>query len=172
MASLAAAASAIAAVAVLAFAGFRAGDHPADATVTAVLRTVPYPDGSQRMVSATVRNPGSVPVLVGLSVYRSRVPAWLGGGMSVTVPHWTGRRRYLPGAHATVGVVGPGDGACWSVPAPASGRHCHMVAVIGQSGGRLRVITLPVAPGPPSAAATAGSMRPDPLSWLDDSQGV
>jgi hypothetical protein len=175
MASLIAAASVIAVATALAVAGFRAGDRPEYATVTAVLRNVPHPDGYQRVAGATVRNPGSAPVLVGLSVYRSRVPAWLGAGMTVTVPHRTGRRRYRPGAQATVGVVGPGESACWPVPvpgpAPAPGRRFHLAAIIGQSGRRLRVITLPVSPDSPSAAATAGSTRPDPLSWLDDSRG-
>jgi hypothetical protein len=182
MASLIAAASVMAAATAVVIAGFRSGDRPGDATVTAALRSVPHPDGYQHVVRAAVRNPGSVPVLVGLSVYRSRVPAWLGAGMTVTVPRRTGRRRYLPGAQHTVGVVEPGESVCWPVPAPgpalasapasAAGRRCHLVAVIGQSGRRLRVITLPVTPDSAMAAAAAGSMPPDPLSWLDDSRGA
>jgi hypothetical protein len=168
MVSLVAVTLVMAAAIALALAGFRAGDRPGDATVTAVLDDVPHPDGPQRVVVATVRNPGPVPVLVGLSVHRRRVPGWLGAGMSVTVPRRTRRPRYRPGVQATVGVVGPGESACWSVPAPRSGRHCHLVAVIGQSGRRLRVVTLPVSLAPARSAARGGGASTDPLSWLDD----
>jgi hypothetical protein len=170
MASLAAAAAVMAVTVILASSGFRAGDRPGDATVTAVLGSVPHPDGRQRAVIATVRNPGSVPILVGLSVHRSRLPGWLGAGMSVAVPRRTGRRRHLPGGQATLGVVGAADSAYWPIPAPAAGRRCRLVAVIGQSGGRLRVISLPVAPEPAgTAAANRGGMRPDPFPPLDRS---
>jgi hypothetical protein len=150
-------------------AGIRAGDQPGDATVAAAAGTVPAPDGPQRVVLATIRNPGQAPVLAGLTAYPSRLPGWLSAGMDVTVPHRTARRRYGPGTQQTVGVVGPGETACWPVPMPARGRTCHLVAVIGQSGARLRVIRLRVEPGPVPGAAPASGARTGPLSWLGDS---
>ncbi|HEY4464422.1 MAG TPA: hypothetical protein VGN41_17280 [Streptosporangiaceae bacterium] len=168
LAAVLAAALAMAGVIALALAGFRDGDRPDDATVTAVLKSVPHPDGPQRIVIATVRNPGAVPVLAGLSARRSRVPGWLGAGLSVTVPRRTRRRRYGPQAQATVGVVGPGDSAHWAVPVPGAGRRCDLIAVIGQSGGRLRVIRLPVATHAPGMAAARGGAGTGSRPWLGD----
>jgi hypothetical protein len=153
----------------LAMSGFRAGDRPGDATVTAALEWVPHPDGPRRVVVAAVRNSGPGAVLAGLSAHRSRAPGWLGAGMTVTVPHCTGRARYGPGAQVTLGVVGPGETGHWPVPAPGRGGRggrCHLVAVIGQAGGRLRVIRLPVAPAGTGTAARITGWRP----WLDDGQ--
>lgn len=156
----------VAAVTGLAMAGFRAGDRPGDATVTAALEWVSHPDGPRRVVVAAVRNPGPQAVLAGLSAHRSRVPGWLGAGMTVTVPHRTRRARYRPGAQVTLGVVGAGETGHWPVPAPGRGGRCHLVAVIGQAGGRLRVIRLPVAPAGTGTAARSTGGRP----WLDDGQ--
>ena len=50
-------------VAVLAFLGFRGGDHPGDAMLE-----LGEPDGHRAVVKASVVNPSKVPVLVGLSV--------------------------------------------------------------------------------------------------------
>jgi hypothetical protein len=126
-------------------AGFRSGDRPDDARITAVLRDAGQPDEPRPVVVATVRNPSRTPVLAGLSVRRARVPEWLGGGLNVTVPRRTGRRAYRPSAYPTVGIV-PGDATVrFTVPVPAAARRYRLTAAVGQAGGRLRVYRVHVA---------------------------
>jgi hypothetical protein len=110
-------------------------------------------------------------------VRRSHVPALFAPQMTVTVPFRTRVPRYRAGRQATVGVVGAGETARWSLPAPP-GRRARLVAVAGQSARRLRVVTLRVTTPPVDnlpvpldrAAAAARSSAPDPdrLTWLDD----
>jgi hypothetical protein len=122
--------------------GDRSGDRPADARVTAVLRGADQPDEPRPIVIATVRNPSAVPVLVGLSARRTRVPELLAGRMTVTVARRTARRRYRPGAHATVGVVPAAATARFTVPVDVNARRCLLAVSVGQAGGRLRVYRL------------------------------
>ena len=154
--------------------GLRDGDRPLDATVQAApARTGPggagpagagHPEGAPRSVLAWVHNPGPVPVLVGLSVGRSRRPGWLSPPLQARVPLRTGHPRFGPQAQPVVGVVAPGESEGWAVTAPARGRRGRLVAVIGQADGRLRVITLPVslatAPAVPARAASQPGGRP------------
>jgi len=125
-------------------AGLRAGDRPGDVRVTAAAGVIVQPDGSWPAVLATVCNPGTAPVLVGLSVRRRRLPGWLDEGTSVAVPRRTARRRFRADRQALSGVVGAGDTAEWAVPRPRDARRVRLVAVIGQADRRLRVLALPV----------------------------
>lgn len=134
----------LAALYACAAAGFRNGDQPDDAWVTARLRDAGQPDEPRPVVAATVRNPSPVPVLAGLSVRRAIVPGWLAGGHNVTVPRRTARRRLRPGRYATVGIVPPYGHARFTVPVPASARRYLLTAAIGQAGGRLRLHRVPV----------------------------
>ena len=130
-----------------AVAGFRSGDRSGDARVTAVLREAGQPDEPRPVVVATVRNSSGTPVLAGLSVRRARVPQWLGGSLSATVPRWTSRRAYRPAAYPTVGIV-PGDTTVrFMVPVHKAARAYQLTAAVGQAGGRLRVYRLYLAGG-------------------------
>lgn len=144
-------------------AGIRAGDRPGDATVSAEIGNAEQPDGRYSVVIATVRNPGGMPVLAGLSVRRRGLLTGLDGGPRVTVPRRTTRARLLAGQQSVVGVAGPGETARWAVPVPAATRgRLQLVAVLGQAG-RLRVIRLRVR-GPvrwmPAGAAAARQPQP------------
>src|SRR5689334_5054463 len=137
----------------LAAAGMRAGDRPGDAAVGAVLGPGPRP-----VIIATVRNPADVPLVAGLTVRRQLLPGLLDPGLTVRVPRRTTRRKFLAGEQDTVGVVPAGGQAEFRMTAPApltrtgltrtgragTGRRYRLTAVIGQAGGRLRVIGVPV----------------------------
>jgi hypothetical protein len=145
--------------------GVRNGDLPGDAWVSARVSGAGQPDEPRPVVVATVRNPSAAPVLAGLSVRRKRLPDLFTGGMTVTVPRRTARRKFRAGSHATVGVIPAGASVQFAVPVRASARRYLMTAVVGQAGGRLRVYRLSVA-GPRS-----GATRPvPPLNHLDDSR--
>ncbi len=132
------------------WAGLRAGDRPGDITVSVAMGTAAQPDGCRPVAVAAVHNPGPAAVLVGLSVRATRVPAWLDGGLAVSVPARTTRASLRPGRQDVLGVAEAGARARWSVPAPRPGRRCRLTVVAGQAGGRLRVIRLPV-PATPAA---------------------
>lgn len=134
-------------------AGSRAGDRHGDVTVSAVMGSAAQADGRLPVIVATVRNPGDAPVLVGLSARRRRLPAWFDAGMSVSAPRRTARRRLSASRQKVVGVAGAGDTALFHVPVPPRSRRCELVAVVGQSGSRLRVMSLPVAPTPAAPAS-------------------
>jgi hypothetical protein len=148
----------------LVVAGLRAGDHPGDAAVAAVLVPGPRP-----VIAAAVRNPGDVPLLAGLTVRRQRLPGWLDAGHTVRVPRRTARRKFLPGAQDTVGVVPAGGQAQFRVAASGGGlaarRRYRLTAVVGQAGGRLRVIGVPVVSRGP---AGAGRPAPAARAWDRD----
>jgi hypothetical protein len=148
-------------------AGLRAGDHPGDASVAAVLGPGPRP-----VIIATVRNPGDVPLMAGLTVRRQPLPGLLDPGLTVRVPRRTARRKFLAGAQDTVGVVPAGGQAEFRLTAPALlartgpariGRRYRLTAVVGQAGGRLRVIGVPVVSG-----GRAGAGRPAPAARAGD----
>jgi hypothetical protein len=124
----------------LVIAGFRNGDRPGDAAVTAELAVARQPDGLQPVILATVANRSAVPLLVGLHA-RGGLTA---GSSTVRVPRRTRARRYRAGAQDTVGVVPGWESAIFRVPVRAGSRRYRLTAVIGQSEGRLRVLTIPV----------------------------
>lgn len=124
-----AAAGALAALCRLAAAGFRNGDRPGDALVTAVPAT--------RAVA--VRNPSGTPVIVGLTARPARLPAWLAAPHDVSVPRRTLRGKFAPGRQDCVGVVPAGGAAEFSAPARSPTRRAVLTVAVGQEGGRLRV---------------------------------
>jgi hypothetical protein len=138
-------AAAVALLCWLLIAGLRNGDRPGDAAVTATLAMARQPDGARPVILATVANRSAAPVLVGLRA-RGSLTA---GALKVRVPWRTLARRYRAGEHDTVGVVLGWESAVFRVPvrAPvgAGGRRYRLTAIIGQSGRRLRVLTVPVA---------------------------
>jgi hypothetical protein len=127
----------------LALDGFRNGDRPLDAVVTAQLQQSAQPDESRPVVIAEVRNPSESAVLVGLAARRSRVPGWLGRG-SVGVPRWTARRALPADRYPVVGVVPACGRTRLAVPVTATGERYRLTAAVGQAGGRLRVHRLMV----------------------------
>ena len=89
--------------ALLAVVGFRNGDRPDDARVTAVTVT-DHPDDGTAEVAVTIANSGGSPVLIGLSPRRPGLP---GCGMRATTPFWTIRRRYCADKQVTMGALPP-----------------------------------------------------------------
>jgi hypothetical protein len=147
----------------LAAEGFRLGDRPDDARITAVLRDAWQPDVERPVVAVTVRNPSGAPVLTGMSVraglpfrYRllsawARLPAAAPKSasfpVSVFVPRRTARRRFRPAVFDTVGVVPPGADVQLTVPVPQEAHGYMLTAVIGQRDRRLRVHRIALAQG-------------------------
>jgi len=135
--------------------GMRRGDRPGDVTISVVMSRFQHPEMRCPAAVVTMRNPGPVPVLVGLTARRSWVPSWLRPEpLIVRAPRLTNRRWLKPGRQAIVGVLAAGDAARWLVPVPRGGMTRRMVAVIGQAGGRLRVLARliePVVPAPLAA---------------------
>lgn len=155
--SLAAAIISLAGLCWLAAQGFRIGDRPDDARVTARLRESGQPDATRPVVAVTVRNPSGTAVLAAMSV-RPRPPlrllpepirpsspagapvaAGVSVPVSVSVPRWTARRRFRAARYDTVGVVPAGADARFTVPVPAEARGYALTAVVGQREQRLRV---------------------------------
>jgi hypothetical protein len=128
----------------LAAAGFRSGDRPGDARVSAVLRAATAP--GERSVTATVHNPSGTPVLAALQVRRAVFPAWVAGAGSAWVPRWTTRRKFRPDRYDAVGVVSPGRAADFTFFTPPRARRCLLTVVVGQEGGRLRASRLRLGP--------------------------
>jgi len=124
--------------------GLRNGDRPADATVRAVLRDAGQPDEPRPVILAAIGNPSATPVLAGLEARKARTPYRLSGGLNVTVPHRTGRRKFRPSAYATVGIVPGGTTVSFTVPVRGSARRYLLTAAVGQAGGRLRLYRLHV----------------------------
>jgi hypothetical protein len=127
----------------LAIEGFRNGDQPLDVTVSAELRNSGQPDESRPVVIAELSNPSGTPALAGLTAKPARVLACT-TGRNVTVPRRTARYGLRALRYETVGVVPAGGTVRFAVPVSARRRRYRLVAVIGQSGGRLRVHALGV----------------------------
>jgi hypothetical protein len=123
--------------------GSRAGDRREDARVTAWLCPASQPDQNRPAVRVRVRNPAGGVVIAGFSVRRQRVPDWLSGGTSVSVPLRTARRRFRAAAHDVIGVVPAGGTAEFTVPPRTDARWYRLTAVLGQDAGRLRVFRMP-----------------------------
>jgi hypothetical protein len=117
-----------------------AAPGPGDATVTAVCTLVDYPEVGTTTVSVGIVNPGDMPVLIGLSLRRQ---GWPGRGTRTMVPSLTCRRRYLAARQAMVGVV-PAHSADRLSVVVAARRRCRLDVIVGQSDGRLWVISVPV----------------------------
>lgn len=136
--------------------GFRNGDCPGDATVSAVLRDAGQPDEPRPVIVATVANPAGVPVVVALSARPRRLPAriaWL-APLTITAPRWTARRKFGPTGFGTVGVVPAWGSVRCTVPVPAAGPGYLPTAAIGEPAGRLRLHRLRVAGDRVTARAT------------------
>jgi hypothetical protein len=150
--------------------GFRDGDRPADATVSAVLRASGQPDEPRPVIVATVVNPSGTPVLAGLSACPGRLdrlPAWLATSLAgaahpltVTVPRRTARAKFRPGTYATVGVVPASGTVRFPVPVDRAARRYVLTAVIGQSAGRLCLHRLPVAGAGNAVSAPSAVFSP------------
>jgi len=118
--------------------GYRQGDRPLDARVSASLRDAGQPDEPRPVIIAAVDNPSGTAVMVGLAARPSRIPALLSPG-GISVPALTSRRGLRASAYDTVGVVPARGTARFTVPVTTTGRRYRLVAAIGQSGGRLRL---------------------------------
>ncbi|HUN31883.1 MAG TPA: hypothetical protein VMU95_07665 [Trebonia sp.] len=129
---------ALAGLAWLVRAGFRQGDRPLDAKISAQLQDAGQPDEPRPVIAAAVDNPSGAAVMVGLAARPSRIPALLSPG-GISVPTLTSRRALRAGAYETVGVVPAYGTARFTVPVTATGSRYRLVAAIGQSGGRLRL---------------------------------
>jgi hypothetical protein len=126
----------LAAVYCLAAAGFRNGDRPGDALVSAVPATA----------TVAVRNPSGTPVLVGLTARAAFLPGWLSSPHDVSVPRWTLRGKFDPSRYDCVGVVPVGGAAEFAVPFPPAARRAVLTVAVGQEGGRLRAHRLRLGP--------------------------
>jgi len=124
--------------------------RPGDAIVTDMVTALDWPNDGEAAILLAIANPGPVPVLVGLLPRRQLLP---GGRRRITVDGRTTRPRYLASAQAAVAAVPGGETGRLSVPITCA-RRCRLVIMIGQSDGRLQVISAPVAVAPRS-----------PLGW-------
>lgn len=115
--------------------------RPGDAAVTAVLTVADYPDGSIGEVTVVIANPDAAPVLVGVTPRRR---GWPGRGQRTTIASRTTRRRYRADRQATVSAVPPKAITSIPVRIAADFHRCRLVIVVGQSGGRLRVTSVPI----------------------------
>ena len=130
----------------LAAAGFRNGDRPGDARVSARLVTRPRADEVRPLIVATVRNPSGAPALGALRVRPALLPAWLAGAHGARVPRRTAGRAFRPGRYGAVGVVPPGGAAELAAPVPVRARRYLLTVAVGEEGGRLRVYRLRLGP--------------------------
>lgn len=131
-----AAAGVLAALGWLAAAGFRNGDLPGDALVSAV-------PGAPAVL---IRNPSDAPVIAGLAVRPALLPGWPGAPHEVSVPRRTARARFGPQRYECFVVPAGGAVSCAvpSLPGRAPGRagrprRVVLTVLAGQQGGRLRV---------------------------------
>jgi hypothetical protein len=137
--------------------------RPGDASVTAVSPIVDRPGDGQTVVTAAIANPGSAPVLVGLSLRRKLLP---GGRTRTAAARRTGRRRYHASRHTVVAAVPGGAISRLSIPVPDRRRRYRLVAVIGQLDGRLCVVSVPVTiPWPSVAVVPHATARQQPFPW-------
>jgi hypothetical protein len=129
-------------------AGFRNGDRPTDARVTAVFGAG-APGRPRPVVVAVISNPAGTPVLAALRARRALLPGWLADPHVVGVPRWTVRRTFRASQYRVVGVVPAGAAVEFPVPVAAPAlRGALLTVAVGQEGGRLRVHTLRVAGTP------------------------
>jgi hypothetical protein len=96
-------------------------------------------------VIVSIANPGTLPVLVGLTVRRQRCPGWLGLRHRTRVARRTVARRYRADRHRIIGIVPANAASVLAVPFSANRGRQRVVAIIGQSDHRLRVISTTIA---------------------------
>jgi hypothetical protein len=118
-----------------------AWSRPGDATVGMVVTVADRPSDGRTAFSVEIANPGSVPVLAGLSLRRALLP---GGWKTVSVARRTTRPHYQPDRQATVAVVPPESVSLVSVLVPSDHPRYRLAIMLGQSDGRLHVIRAPV----------------------------
>lgn len=123
-------------------------ERPDDATVTAVFTIADRPSDGQTVVAVVIANPGRVPVLAGLSLRRALLP---GRYTRATTGSRTTRRRYQAARHEVVAAVPDDAISRICVPVPGTRSRYRLVVVIGQSDGRLRIISAPVTIALPGA---------------------
>jgi len=104
-----------------------------------VLRPSGQPGEERPVAVVTVLNRGAAPVLVAVTVRRTRLPGWLAEPVNVSVPRRTARRAFRPEGYPTVGVVAGGECADLTAPVRANARRYLLTILVGQAGGRLRV---------------------------------
>jgi hypothetical protein len=137
--------------------------RPGDASVTAVSPIVDRPGDGQTVVTAAIANPGSAPVLVGLSLRRKLLP---GGRTRTIAARRTASRRYHASRQTVVAAVPDGAISRLSVPVPDRHRRYRLVAVIGQLDGRLSVVSVPVTiPWPNFAVVPYVTTREQLFPW-------
>ena len=143
---------ALAAVAALIPLGMRAGDRPDDALLLHVeARAAP------RGASVTVTNPGSAPVILGMSLRQAGARLRLEGPCYVRIRTGSTRPELLAEKHAWIGVLAGDETRTFLVPADAHVRErAELVAVIGQQR-RLRTIHRLVMLAPASGLGARGS---------------
>jgi hypothetical protein len=138
--------------------------RPGDAVITAVSTVDGYPDDGTAQVVVVIANPGTIPVLAGLS---PRPRRWPGRGTCTAVPSRTTRRRYLADRQDSLTAVPPLSVRRLPVLIPA-GRRCRVAVVIGQPDGRLQVISVPVITRRLRLPAGPGPVAPSsylPFPW-------
>lgn len=134
--------------------GARAGDRLGDALVGAA-----EPDSSGRVISFTVHNPARQPVLIGASVRRRTLRAWMEAGQFVSVPRRTLRDTLLAGQHTEVCAIPARERQTVRVPVSASSRRrAELVVAIGEPD-RLRVVRQAVVLGPPARHGRSAALR-------------
>lgn len=137
-----------------------------DVTMTIVV-TILAPHGhGESLVVTSIVNPGLRPVLAGLSVRRRRRPAWLGRRLGTRVVRRTAGRRYRADGQATIGIVPAGGTSVLPVRFVAIRRRYRIVAVIGQSDYRLRIIIMPLVDRPEDDTEPSGASITDLFPWL------
>lgn len=126
--------------------GLREGEKPGDAVIVAIAPGRGRPGWScapatrSRVVKVTVRNPGALPLLVGMTLRRPRFRLHLETGTYVRLRTRRATADLLPSRQATVGVVRPNEDASFEVAANRRlGRRAELVVVMGQPG-RLRTV--------------------------------
>jgi hypothetical protein len=140
--------------------------EPWDVTVTAAESPLSMLNGCP-VILVTVTNPGPIPVLVGLRVQERLLLVRRGAKTKTRVPLRPIRRRYRANWHTDVGVVPP-DGSTHPSfrVAAAAGRSFSVVAAVGRSDHRLRVISVPVSVSRAPTANEAEIAIIPLLGWL------
>lgn len=111
-------------------------------------------------------NLGTRAVVVGLSLRGQFWPDWFGAQQRTTVAPTSSRRRYLPGAQVTIGVI-PANGIARLPIRVRFGQCRRVVAVVGEADGYLRVISMRIPPRPLADTDPSVSVGvADLFTWL------
>jgi hypothetical protein len=124
---------------------------------------------SGETIEINFTNAGAQAAMVGLSLCREFWPIWFGARQTVTVASSPDRRRYRPAAQEAIGIV-PANGTARLPIRVPFGMRRRVVAVVGESDGFLRVITIRIrrtsAVETYFSAFSAYSMIDDTFPWL------